>query len=24
MRHSSRAMLYELPKNYLTRENWQS
>lgn len=22
MRHSSRAMLYELPKNYLTRENW--
>jgi len=24
IRHSSRAMLYELPKNYLTRENWQS
>jgi len=24
MRHSSRAMLYELPKNYLNRENWQS
>jgi len=24
MRHSSRAMLYELPKNYLTRERWQS
>jgi MoaA/NifB/PqqE/SkfB family radical SAM enzyme len=24
MRHSSRAMLYELPKNYLTREKWQS
>ncbi|MDQ1708543.1 MAG: Fe-coproporphyrin synthase [Pyrinomonadaceae bacterium] len=22
MRHSSRAMLYELPKNYLTRESW--
>ena len=24
MRHSRRAMLYELPKNFLTRENWQS
>ena len=24
MRHSSRALLYELPKNYFTRENWQS
>ena len=24
MRHSSRAMLYELPKNYLTREKWES
>ncbi|HLN98646.1 MAG TPA: radical SAM protein [Pyrinomonadaceae bacterium] len=24
MRHSRRALLYELPKNYLTRENWQS
>ncbi len=23
MRHSSRAMLYEVPKNFLTRENWQ-
>ncbi|HKO96703.1 MAG TPA: radical SAM protein [Pyrinomonadaceae bacterium] len=23
MRHSRRAMLYELPKNFLTRENWQ-
>jgi MoaA/NifB/PqqE/SkfB family radical SAM enzyme len=23
MRHSSRAMLYELPKNYLTREHWK-
>jgi len=22
MRHSRRAMLYELPKNYLTRESW--
>jgi MoaA/NifB/PqqE/SkfB family radical SAM enzyme len=22
MRHSSRAMLYELPKNYLNRESW--
>jgi MoaA/NifB/PqqE/SkfB family radical SAM enzyme len=22
MRHSRRAMLYELPKNFLTRENW--
>lgn len=24
MRHSRRAMLYEVPKNFLTRENWQS
>ena len=24
MRHSSRAMLYELPRNYLRRENWQT
>jgi MoaA/NifB/PqqE/SkfB family radical SAM enzyme len=24
MRHSRRAMLYELPKNFLTRENWES
>jgi len=24
MRHSSRAMLYEVPKNFLKRENWQS
>ena len=24
MRHSSRAMLYELPRNYLRREKWQS
>ncbi|HAF13254.1 MAG TPA: hypothetical protein DCK93_02195 [Blastocatellia bacterium] len=24
MRHSSRAMLYEVPKNFLRRENWQS
>jgi MoaA/NifB/PqqE/SkfB family radical SAM enzyme len=23
MRHSRRAMLYELPKNFLTRESWQ-
>jgi MoaA/NifB/PqqE/SkfB family radical SAM enzyme len=23
MRHSSRAMLYEVPKNFLRRENWQ-
>jgi MoaA/NifB/PqqE/SkfB family radical SAM enzyme len=23
MRHSSRAMLYEVPKNFLMRENWQ-
>jgi MoaA/NifB/PqqE/SkfB family radical SAM enzyme len=23
MRHSTRAMLYEVPKNFLTRENWQ-
>ena len=23
MRHSTRAMLYELPKNFLTRESWQ-
>jgi MoaA/NifB/PqqE/SkfB family radical SAM enzyme len=23
MRHSRRAMLYEVPKNFLTRENWQ-
>jgi MoaA/NifB/PqqE/SkfB family radical SAM enzyme len=24
MRHSRRAMLYELPKNFLRRENWES
>jgi MoaA/NifB/PqqE/SkfB family radical SAM enzyme len=24
MRHSTRGMLYELPKNYVMRENWQS
>lgn len=24
MRHSTRAMLYELPKNYLTRGSWQA
>lgn len=24
MRHSSRAMLYEVPRNFLSRENWQS
>jgi MoaA/NifB/PqqE/SkfB family radical SAM enzyme len=24
MRHSRRAMLYEVPKNFLTRESWQS
>jgi MoaA/NifB/PqqE/SkfB family radical SAM enzyme len=24
MRHSRRAMLYEVPKNFLRRENWQS
>lgn len=24
MRHSTRAMLYELPRNYLTREKWQA
>ena len=23
MRHSPRALLYEVPKNFLTRENWQ-
>jgi MoaA/NifB/PqqE/SkfB family radical SAM enzyme len=23
MRHSTRALLYEVPKNFLTRENWQ-